>query len=80
MDANIYLLQFCGDVQTPPAVSGAVTCEAGYPQSTDSNPGSSDSAAVTALSRGYTVLLGIAGAEGHDSGGFSVTLDFTDYP
>ena len=80
VDANIYLLQFGGDVQVPPAVTGAVSCEAGYPQSTDSNPGQSDSASVTALSNGYTVLVGIAGAEGHHAGAFSGTLDFSEYP
>jgi len=80
VDANVYLLQFGGSVQTPPDVTGAVTCEAGYPQSTDSNPGQADSAAVTALSNDYIVLVGIAGAEGHDSGAFNLSIAFTEYP
>ncbi|MBL8618923.1 MAG: hypothetical protein JNM72_25150 [Deltaproteobacteria bacterium] len=75
-DLSLYLLQFGeGSEQLPPAVSQAVTCEAGYDQTNDSNPGDSEEAAVTATTNAYDVIIGVAGAGGLDAGAFSLQLD-----
>jgi len=79
LDVNVYILQQPeGTVQIPPNVTSVVTCEVGFPQSTDSNPGVEDFASVTAINNGYDVLIGVAGPEGVTSGAFS--LDITAEP
>ena len=74
-DLSLYVLQFGeGSEQLPPAVSQAVTCEAGYDQSNDSNPGDSEAAAVTATTNAYDLIIGVAGAGGQQAGAFSLQL------
>ncbi len=76
VDLSVYLLQFgVGSGQVPPEVSAAVTCEAGFDQTNDSNPGVAESASVTATTNPYQVLVGVAGAQGVSSGGFSLRVD-----
>ena len=80
VDVNVYILQQGGSAyQVPPDVTSAVTCEAGYNQSTDSNPGEEESAATTATTNGYNILIGVAGPEGVTSGGYSLSLTLEDY-
>jgi CelD/BcsL family acetyltransferase involved in cellulose biosynthesis len=76
VDANLYVIQVGTTIFTlPPDLMTAVTCEAAYPMSTDSNPGAVDSAVVTTFNNPYNVIVGVAGAQGHESGGF--VLDVT---
>ena len=80
VDANVYIIEMGTTAYSvPPDVSSAVTCEAGYPQSTDSNPGEEDSASVNALNNPYNVLIGVAGSEGNTSGSYSLTISLEDY-
>ena len=80
IDVNVYILQQgTGDHQVPPEVSSVVSCEAGFPQSTDSNPGEEDSAYTIATSNEYNVLIGVAGPEGVTSGGYTLTIQIEDY-
>lgn len=75
VDLSLYLLQFgVGAEQLPPEVSGAVSCEAGYDQSADSNPGEPEDARLTATTNPYAVIIGVAGAAGVTRGDFSLTL------
>jgi hypothetical protein len=78
VDANLYVIQVGTTIFTlPPDLLTAVTCEAAYPMSTDSNPGAVDSATVTTFNNPYNVIIGVAGAQGHDSGGFVLELTTT---
>ena len=80
IDVNVYILQQgTADYQKPPDVTSVVTCEAGYPQSTDSNPGEEDSASVTAINNAYSALIGVAGPQSVLTGGFTLSLDLEDY-
>ena len=75
VDLSLYLLQFgVGAEQLPPDVSGAVSCEAGYDQSDDSNPGEPEDARLTATTNPYSVIIGVAGAAGVTRGDFVLTL------
>jgi len=80
LDVNVYILQQAvGSSQIPPDVTSVVSCEVGFPQSTDSNPGESDSASVTAINNGYDVVIGVAGPEGVTSGEFSLEITSEPY-
>ena len=80
LDVNVYILQQgSGSLQIPPDVDSVVTCEVGFPQSTDSNPGESDSAQVTAINNGYDLVIGVAGPEGVTSGAFTLELGTEPY-
>ncbi len=75
VDLSLYLLQFgVGAEQLPPEVSGAVSCEAGYDQSNDSNPGEPEEARLTATTNPYAVIIGVAGAAGVTQGDFVLSL------
>lgn len=75
VDLSLYLLQFGqGSEQLPPAVSQAVSCEAGYDQTNDNNPGQAEDAALTATTNAYDVIIGVAGAGGTTDGGFRLVL------
>lgn len=80
VDVNVYILQQTeGNSQVPPNVTSVVSCEVGFPQSTDSNPGEEDSASVTAINKSYYNVIGVAGPEGVVSGGFTLTITTEDY-
>ena len=80
VDVNVYVLQQTLDsYQEPPDVGGVVSCEVGFPMSTDSNPGEEDSATVTSIEREYNVLIGVAGPEGVTSGEYTLTLSLSDF-
>ena len=73
LDVNVYILQYgFGDEQIPPDVTTAVTCEAGYPWSTDSNPGEVDSTFVDSVNNDYAIVIGVAGPQGVVSGGYTL--------
>lgn len=75
VDLSLYLLQFgVGAEQLPPNVSQAVSCEAGYDQTRDRNPGAAEDARLTATTNAYDVLIGVAGANGATTGGFELTV------
>jgi len=78
VDVSVYILQMGTTLfQVPPDVSSVVSCEAGFDQTGDSNPGEAETTSVIATTNPYNVLIGVAGAAGVESGGFtlSVTLD-----
>ena len=80
VDVNVYILQQAeGNAQVPPEVTSVVSCEVGFPQSTDSNPGEEDSASVTAINKSYYNVIGVAGPEDVISGGFTLTITAEDY-
>jgi hypothetical protein len=75
VDVSVYVLQQGATTYaTPPDLQAAVSCEAGYDDQTDSNPGAAEAATVTATTNPYNVLIGVAGAEGVGSGGFTLEL------
>jgi len=75
VDASVYAIQSAGDrYEVPPGVVSAVSCEAGYDDQTDSNPGEAESVQLTATTNGYDVLIGVAGAGGTTSGSVTLSL------
>ena len=80
LDVNVYIIQQeIGGTQFPPDVYSVISCEAGYPAATDSNPGASDSAFIDAISNSYLVIIGVAGAEGFVSGAYTLQTRLEDY-
>ncbi|MEC7983697.1 MAG: hypothetical protein VX278_00955 [Myxococcota bacterium] len=80
LDVNVYILQQAlGSNQVPPNVDSVVTCEAGFPQATDSNPGEEDSASVTAIDNGYFNIIGVAGPKDVVAGGFTLSIHSEEY-
>ena len=80
VDVNVYILQQIeGNSQVPPEVSSVVSCEVGFPQSTDSNPGEEDSASVTAIEKSYFNVIGVAGPQDVVSGGYTLTITTEPY-
>ena len=76
VDVSVYMLQYGGGSRyVPPEVPSAVTCEAGFDQTNDSNPGEAESASVTATTNPYTVLIGVAGPAGVTAGAFQLSVD-----
>lgn len=74
VDVSVYLLASgTSQFEMPPGVETASDCEAGYDAPDDSNPGEAESATLSAGGDAYNVLIGVAGADGHTSGAF--TLD-----
>ncbi len=76
VDASLYVMQMgTTNYYVPPEISSVVTCEASYDQVNDSNPGDEESASVMAVNNPYNVLIGVAGAAGVTSGGFTLELE-----
>ena len=79
VDLSVYVMQFgATNYYVPPDVPSAVTCEAGYDQVNDSNPGDPESAMVMAVNNPYNVLIGVAGADGHTAGGFTLEIELAE--
>jgi hypothetical protein len=76
VDASLYVMQMgTTSHYVPPDVSSVVTCEASYDQTHDSNPGIEESASVMSVNNPYNVLIGVAGAAGVESGGFTLEVE-----
>jgi hypothetical protein len=73
VDVSLYAMEFEGSVQTPPDVSSCVACEASASWSDDSNPGTEEEVYLSGYNP-YVVLIGVAGANDADSGGFTLEL------
>jgi hypothetical protein len=77
VDVSVYVLQMgTTRFEVPPDVVSVVSCEAGFDQTNDSNPGETESASVIATTNPYNVLIGVAGADGHTTGGFVLDISF----
>lgn len=80
VDVNVYVLQQAAtSYQVPPAVTSVVSCEVGFPQSTDSNPGEPDSAYVIAIEKAYNLLIGVAGPQDVITGGYTLQIRSEEY-
>lgn len=69
-----YSVSATGTPVLPPSVTSAVSCEAGYDQKTDSNPGVAETAKLIATTNPYKVVIGVAGANGTKSGSFKLKV------
>jgi hypothetical protein len=74
VDSSVYVIQSANRYEVPPNVVSAVACESGYDAQTDDNPGQADSAAVTATTNPYDILIGVAGAGGTTSGRVTLSV------
>ena len=73
VDISLYTLEFNDEVQTPPDVTSTTRCEASYDADGDSNPGGWESVELFGFADN-AVLIGVAGANGQDSGAFTVEV------
>ena len=75
VDVSIYTLEFLpANVQTPPDVTSATRCEAGFDQQNDSNPGDTEYIGPLIGYSDRVITLGVAGADGATSGAFTVSI------
>ncbi len=70
-----YMVATTDTTSIPPNVNSATTCEAGYDQKTDNNPGKAESVKLNSLKNAYTVYIGVAGANGAAAGAFDLKVD-----
>ncbi len=76
VDLNLYALELgTTNFATPPNITSAVTCEAGYDQVTDKNPGVTETVRLNATTNPYNVLIGVAGPKGVTAGSYRLELD-----
>lgn len=76
VDVSLYAYQLgTTRYDVPPDVPSAVSCEAGFDQANDSNPGEAETVTLTTTGNPYNVLIGVAGTAGQTSGAFTLTLD-----
>ena len=75
-DLSVYTYMVAeGDTKSlPPTVASATTCEAGYDQKTDNNPGKPETAKLNSTTHSYTVYVGVAGANGASAGAFNLDI------
>ncbi|MGM0574112.1 MAG: hypothetical protein ACQEXJ_00060 [Myxococcota bacterium] len=78
VDVSVWALQeHPGTFAVPPDIDSAVACEAAFDQEHDSNPGEAETTVpLTTGGAPLDVLLGVAGAEGHSSGAFTLTVEY----
>lgn len=75
VDVSVYAYTMATNrTDLPPDVQSAVSCEAGYDQVNDSNPGQPETLALTSAANPYQVVVGVAGAKGVASGAYSLSL------
>ncbi len=77
VDVSVYALMI-GSKDTkhyPPNSPSAVTCEAGYDQKKDSNPGAAEKLKIQATTHPYNVIIGVAGAQGTTAGAYKLKID-----
>jgi hypothetical protein len=77
LDLSVYAYMVAdGDTKSvPPTVPSATTCEAGYDQKTDHNPGVAETAKLTSTTHAYTVYVGVAGAGGQGAGAYDLKVE-----
>jgi hypothetical protein len=76
-DVSIYAIQQHKEsFVVPPETSSVVGCEAGYDAQNDSNPGEAEETPfpTVTVEKAYNVLVVVAGAEGHTSGGYTLEV------
>lgn len=69
-----YTVSATGTPSLPPNVSSAVSCEAGYDQKTDHNPGVTETVKLIATTNSYNVVIGVAGAGTTKTGAFQLNV------
>lgn len=69
-----YTVSSTDTTSIPPNVSSAVSCEAGYDQSHDHNPGATESVKLVAINNPYNVFIGVAGAGAAKSGAYKLKV------
>ena len=76
-DVSVYAMMIGATDTThyPPNVPSCVSCEAGYDQKKDSNPGVAEKAKLQATTHGYNVIIGVAGANGTTAGNYKLKID-----
>ncbi|MFO0613732.1 MAG: hypothetical protein U0414_14150 [Polyangiaceae bacterium] len=76
LDVSLYAYTVSSTDTTsiPPNVKSAVACEAGYDQSHDHNPGSSESVKLIAINNPYNVFIGVAGAGATKTGSYKLKV------
>ncbi len=59
----------------PPNVPSVTSCEGGYDFTGKANPGASEKVTLNATTNPYNVVIGVAGAKGVVTGGYTLKLD-----
>lgn len=77
LDLSVYAYQVSATSTpaVPPNVSSATSCEAGYDQKKDANPGVAETLRLNSTTHEYNVIIGVAGAHGTKAGAFKLKLD-----
>jgi len=77
MDLSVYAYSMgtTDFTHVPPNVPSVVSCEAGYDIRGASNPGVSEKVTLNATTNPYNVVIGVAGAKGVVTGGYTLQLD-----
>lgn len=80
LDLSLYLMQIAdGERWVPPAAEHApLTCEAGFDQQNDNNPGEVEYIETLGYQTDVNVLIGVAGANGLTEGGFELEIFLED--
>ena len=73
VDVSIYYIQSDGGFQTPPEVASPWECDARYDATNDNNPGQAEVLNATRYNP-YNVTVGVAGANGATSGGYTLQV------
>ena len=79
VDVSLYMYSIATTSHYLPEELPSASCEAAYDQINDSNPGESESTDIVAINNPYNVVIGVAGAEGYTSGGYTLRLRLEDY-
>lgn len=80
---NIYALRLgINNMDTPPNISRAISCEAGYPiyagQPNFNAPAEARSVSYISVARPYNILIGVAGAKGVLEGGYKLKVELKE--
>lgn len=76
VDVSLYAYQIgLNSYVIPPDLQSCVTCEAGFDQQHDSNPGEMETVKLQAINNGYNVVIGVAGPKGVNAGDFTLKLE-----